>query len=129
MPEPLSTQHGARPKLPGLTLGGAGGSACRAAKPRHCVADGRTVVGTRADMSKGEIPITIEYEGPAHLRPVELLGMPDSPPQRKTDVTPDRARRRNREKSLSSDTETVVALAFGIGEPEIGVPQVLSEAL
>ncbi len=80
-------------------------------------------------MSKGEIPITIEYEVPAHLRHVELLGMPDFPPQRKTDVTPDRARRRNREKSPSSDTETVVALAFGIGEPEIGVPQVLSEAL
>jgi len=48
-------------------------------------------------VSKGEIPVAIEYEVTAHLPHVELLGMPDLPVHGKADVTPDRARRRNRE--------------------------------
>jgi hypothetical protein len=65
-------------------------------------------------MSKGEIPATIEYEVPAHLRHVELLGMPDLPAQGKADVTPDRVRRRNREWTSPPKTQTLVANAPGI---------------
>jgi hypothetical protein len=37
-------------------------------------------------MSKGEIPPTIEYEVSAHLRHVELLGMPDLSAQGKPEI-------------------------------------------
>jgi hypothetical protein len=70
-------------------------------------------------MSKGEIPATIEYEVSAHLRHVELLGMPDLSAQGKPDVTPDRAGRRDREQTSPSTAQTLVAQALGIGEPPI----------
>jgi hypothetical protein len=70
-------------------------------------------------MSKGEIPPTIEYEVSAHLRHVELLGMPDLPAHGKADVTPDRARRRDREQTSPSKGQTLVAQALGVGEPQI----------
>jgi hypothetical protein len=68
-------------------------------------------------MTEGEISVAIEHEVTAHLRQVELLGMPDLPAQSKADVTPDRARRRNREQTSPSKTQARVALALGIGEP------------
>jgi hypothetical protein len=70
-------------------------------------------------MSKGEIPPTIEYEVSAHLRHVELLGMPDLSAQGKPDVTPDCARRRDREQPSPPKAQTLVAQAPGVGEPQI----------
>ena len=76
-----------------------------------------------------EFPVTIEDEVPAHLRHVQLLGMPDLSAQGKTYVAPNRPWRRDGPKPSPSEPKASVALALGIGKPHVGVSQVVGEAL
>jgi hypothetical protein len=78
---------------------------------------------------EGQLPISIEHEVAAHLRHVQLLGMPDLSTQSETYVAPDRPRWSDSQKPFSSEPEASIAPALGIGEPQVLMAQALCEAL
>ena len=120
---PSHAQHVTRRKLPELEFG-----AGRGTKRRHHGAHWRAVVRAPADVTQGEVALWVEDEVSAHLRPVELLRTPEPSPQDPSSVAPDHARRGDREQSPPSWPEMFVALSLGVGEPQIGMTQVLRKA-
>ena len=80
-------------------------------------------------MIEREVPVAIEHEITALLGHVQLLGMPDLSAQGETYVAPNRPWRGDGPKPHPSEPEASVALTLGIGKPQVGVSQMLGEAL
>ena len=80
-------------------------------------------------MPEGQLSISIEHEVAAHLRHVQLLGMPDLSAQGETYVTPNRPWWRDRQNASPPEPEAPVGAAFRIGEPQVRIARALREAL
>ncbi len=80
-------------------------------------------------MPECQLSISIEHEVAAHLRHIQLLGMPDLSAQGESYVAPDRPRWCDSQKPFSSEPEASIAPALGIGKPQVGMPQMVGEAL
>ncbi len=79
-------------------------------------------------MAKGEVAGPVKDEIPSYLGQVELLGMPDLATEGDLDVLPDNPWRRDRPETAPVSPNGVVAEPFRIRQPQVGMPQVASEA-
>ncbi len=78
-------------------------------------------------MTESEVSLAIEYKVTAHLRPVQLLGMPDPTPQYPPDVAPNDARWCDCRQPVASGPESLVTDALRIGEPEKRMAKAIGE--
>ena len=79
-------------------------------------------------MFERQVSGSIEDEITAHLGHVQLLGMPDLSAQREAHVAPNCSKWRDGAKPSAAEPKTSVALALGIGEPQVGVSRAIGEA-
>lgn len=78
-------------------------------------------------MFERHVTEAIEHQIAAHLRHIPMLGMPDLSLQCETGVVPQDSGRDHGQKTPASKSQTSITLAFRIGQPEIRMPQALSE--
>lgn len=79
-------------------------------------------------MTEAELSTSIENEIAAHLRHVQLLGMPDLAPKGEANVGPNHPWRSDGRKAFTPELQASVAPTFRIGEPQVGMAQVRGEA-
>jgi len=77
---------------------------------------------------EAELSTSIENEIAAHLRHVQLLGMPDLSPEGEANVGPNHSWRSDGQKAFPPDPKASVSPTFGIGEPQVRMAQVRGEA-
>ena len=80
-------------------------------------------------MFERQVSVSIEDEVAAHLRHVQLLGMPDLSAQGETYVVPNHPRWGDGPKPSPSEPKASVTPALGVGEPPVWMSQMLGEAL
>ena len=68
-------------------------------------------------MPEAELSSPIENEIAAHLRHVQLLGVPDLSPKGEADVGPNHPWRSDGQKAFPPEPKASVTPTFGIGKP------------
>ena len=112
-----------------LAVAGVNRSAGRLAKSGHNDVGRGPVVRSRTEVPERQLSMAIEHEIAAHLRQVQLLGMPDLSAHGETYVAPDRPRWSNGPRPSPSEPEASVAPAIRVGKPQVGMSQMFGEAL